>query len=338
MYRNPFTAELRCNDHHRLGEDIVCTFTITNTHRRELYLLKRNTPFEGLLTDFVTISRDGNKIQYDSKVLKRGAHSKDDFICFKVDERKSVDIDLTSAYHIHTAAEYRVSLNTTALFSVDGDTSPDKLRSQQLKSPVKIIRANTHIKPKKTLGQQQRENDDCYDSGASSDHPIAITPVVVEDGNITKDMVIKAYSKAFEKVQHAPKWIDTQPDLYKEYFGSAAKDSVKKFYQRIKNAMSTRRFRFEYHSGPIDGESSDNVYAYTHYGSTTIYLCRQYITAKDEGYDTKYGTIVHEMTHAVDYTEDIDYGEENAEKLAKHDPSQAANNADNYEYFVESCP
>ena len=271
-------------------------------------------------------------------MLKRGAPSKEEFICLMAGEPRSVDVDLTSAYHIHTAAEYGVSLNTTVLFSVDGDTSTDKLRSQQLKSPVKIIRAHTHIKPKKTLGQQQRENDDRHDSGASSDLRVPITPVVVEDGHITKYMVIKAYKKAFKKVQDAPKWINTQSDLYKEYFGSAAKDSVKEFYQRIKNAMSTRRFTFEYHSGPLDGKSSDNVYAYTYYGSTTIYLCRQYLTAEDEGYDTKYGTIVHEMTHAVDYTEDIDYGEEDAEELAKYDPSQAANNADNYEYFVESCP
>ena len=313
----------------------MCTFTITNTHRRELYLLKRNTPFEGLLTDFVTIARDGKKIRYDSKVLKRGAHSKDEFIRLMAGERRSVDVDLTSAYHIHTAAEYRVSLNTTVIFSVDGDTSPAKLRSQQLKSPVKIINAYKHKEPKMTLGQQQRNNEHYFDSGASSDHPI--TPVVVEDRYIRKYMVIKAYNKAFERVKDAPQWIDAQPSLYRKYFGSAAKDSVKEFYQQIKNAMSTRRYTFKYHSGPIDGESSDNVYAFTHYRSTTIYLCHLYLTAEDEGYDTKYGTIVHELTHAVDDTDDVDYGEKDAENLAKHDPSQAANNADNYEYFVESC-
>ena len=56
------------------------------------------------------------------------------------------------------------------------------------------------------------------------------------------------------------------------------------------------------------------------------------------------GVIVHELSHALAGTVDIQlgegvtaYGVENFKKLAKENPQLAVQNADKPEYFVESC-
>jgi peptidyl-Lys metalloendopeptidase len=61
-------------------------------------------------------------------------------------------------------------------------------------------------------------------------------------------------------------------------------------------------------------------------------------TAPDTGFDSKPGTIVHEMTHfsSVGATADSAGDPTAAKNLARSDPAGARRNANNYEYFVES--
>ncbi len=78
--------------------------------------------------------------------------------------------------------------------------------------------------------------------------------------------------------------------------------------------------------GPYD-------YAYTFDGAIYIVLCSVYYTS---GFEDKYETIVHEMTHATARTEDYEYGRTDCKKLAIDNPAKAVNNADNYAYFTDN--
>ena len=59
---------------------------------------------------------------------------------------------------------------------------------------------------------------------------------------------------------------------------------------------------------------------------------------QDEDYNSKAGTIIHEVSHFVltGNTDDITYGVEHSKELAKNDPDKALTNADNFQYFSES--
>ena len=103
-------------------------------------------------------------------------------------------------------------------------------------------------------------------------------------------------------------------------------------FSTLKTAMEQKTFRLFFHGS--DCEEGD--YAYTYVGSDTIYLCDEYIIAQAYGYNSKFGTIVHELTHAVVGTKDLAYGINDCLKLAQTNPNSAVMNADNYEYFVES--
>lgn len=48
------------------------------------------------------------------------------------------------------------------------------------------------------------------------------------------------------------------------------------------------------------------------------------------------GTLLHEASHAVGNTEDLEYGPAYCKRLAQHSPAQARRNADNYGFYIES--
>jgi hypothetical protein len=53
--------------------------------------------------------------------------------------------------------------------------------------------------------------------------------------------------------------------------------------------------------------------------------------------DSQFQTFVHEITHMLMDTDDIEYGQKSCRLLAKQSPYRAKNNADNWGYFVEEC-
>jgi hypothetical protein len=65
-------------------------------------------------------------------------------------------------------------------------------------------------------------------------------------------------------------------------------------------------------------------------------LCPAFFRARMTGFDSRWGVLVHEASHLGAGTQDHAYGAYAAAVLAKQDPARAAENADNYEYFVET--
>ncbi|QRV92784.1 peptidyl-Lys metalloendopeptidase [Ceratobasidium sp. AG-Ba] len=89
------------------------------------------------------------------------------------------------------------------------------------------------------------------------------------------------------------------------------------------------------------GIDYDSTYAYVNPGSPgKIYLCGVFWQAPVTGTDSRAGTIVHENSHFTvnGGTDDHVYGQSAAKSLAKSNPTQAIDNADNHEYFAENNP
>ncbi len=65
-------------------------------------------------------------------------------------------------------------------------------------------------------------------------------------------------------------------------------------------------------------------------------LCAPYFRARMDGTDARWGILIHEASHIAANTRDHAYRPNGALTLAKENASRAAENADNYEYFVET--
>jgi len=115
-------------------------------------------------------------------------------------------------------------------------------------------------------------------------------------------------------------------------------------YNTFRSDMSSIQSEFSRESYSVDCTCNDNYYAYVYPSdrSHTIYVCRAYWTAPTGSYqiDSKPGTLIHELSHFNDVagTNDYAYGQTACRNLAISNPSRAAKNADNHEYFCETRP
>ncbi|WP_237213343.1 M35 family metallopeptidase [Falsiroseomonas oryziterrae] len=80
------------------------------------------------------------------------------------------------------------------------------------------------------------------------------------------------------------------------------------------------------------------IVAYASPAGRLVAVCPPFFSAPDEGQDSRYGALIHEMTHVAANTADHAYQPAAAERLPKVAPLRAADNADNYQYFVETLP
>lgn len=67
-------------------------------------------------------------------------------------------------------------------------------------------------------------------------------------------------------------------------------------------------------------------------------VCPPFFRARMDGTGTRWGILVHEATHFAAETRDHAYGRNDSLALARADGMRAAENADNYRYFVETLP
>lgn len=135
------------------------------------------------------------------------------------------------------------------------------------------------------------------------------------------------------------------PNAYRDWFGNFSDHR----YQRVLAVLDGVRFKLNSDStllahcrvDPADPCDQNGDIAATDArvrGDFQMWFCNEFFALPANlGHDTQAGSVVHEMTHSIGNTEDIPgaYGTAAAANLAIHQPDQAVDNADNYEYFLE---
>jgi len=152
--------------------------------------------------------------------------------------------------------------------------------------------------------------------------------------------------EAFSMAIKAKSKINKNDERFKLFMDSGTIDTdnankrvkhVKAGFDKILKTLKKDTLTFEKYA--LDDGEEEDTFAYVHSGANErkIYLGGAFWGAKIEGYDSKAGTIIHELTHELHDTEDHVYGQDGAKKLAKTNPLKATTNADNYEYFAEKA-
>ncbi len=133
-----------------------------------------------------------------------------------------------------------------------------------------------------------------------------------------------AFLRARPDHPHVQRWFGTAPrrDILARFARIAARLGT---LEGLKLACNDRR-----ECGP--------AFAYTVRQANLLGLCPRFFGARAEGYDSRWGVLIHEASHLAAGTSDHAYGRNSAAHLARVDPARAASNADNYEYFVETLP
>ncbi len=123
------------------------------------------------------------------------------------------------------------------------------------------------------------------------------------------------------------------PNLLR-WFGDTPAKSVATRLRLILGGLERGRPRDTACEQPRACEGPIAAYAVPMTGS--LGFCVRFFRMPDRGFDSRFGTVIHEVSHLVADTEDFAYGPRRAEALARQNPAMAARNADSYQYFVET--
>ena len=324
---------------YEVGKDVICKVVITNSDDRDYYLLKRNTPLDELASHTFQITQDGNPVPYDGLLYQRIPPTTKEFILVPTKSSVSTLIDLSQSYRLKSNAYHKVILKTMITYY---EHNISDTRSQFIDSNAQSFGVFGDESVKKLTEAEVLRNS------ASSIKTLKPRMIYQPEGYMTPLIAgtpwsgdalttLNVYREVYLNLPVSMRVVDIDASTYTKFFGlrnTGYVNTVRGVYSNIKKAMETRSFTF-YFDGKVCAKSS-GIIAYTHHRSTTIYLCALYCSAPDvKGYNTKLGTLIHEMSHAVAYTEDIVYGRRKCMALAQYQPEQAIRNADNYNYFSE---
>lgn len=335
---NPLEIHLSTVSSFKVGQNVEVKLTFTNRGNKNLSLYHLGTPLEGMISDCFRVTRNKLAIHYDGPLYKRSAiNFQSEGSTLKSNESLSIEVDLSSAYNVGLKGSYTATLLTKVFFHF-GDRV---IRSAQVQSPsVKFVVGGKEAGGILTSGQKHRLQwgDYTVEFGSSKNMSgrLGAAKSVQFMGSydsVDASEANDAWNRAYSKVTASISDMSGNPSHYVKWFGvSPTSTPWSGTFSTVKKAMEQEQFGLYFK--PLDCKRG--VFAYTYVNSHIIYLCGGYVDAQAYGYDSKFGTLVHEMTHAVVGTKDLAYGVDNCLYLAKTNPSQAVMNADNYEYFVET--
>jgi hypothetical protein len=118
-------------------ETKVIQVSLTNHDSRPWQFLSWHTPFDAWFSRFMSITivggeKEGEVVQYQGALAKRGAPTIEDYLRITAGELLSVELDLAQAYEL-PAAEYLISINPFELTQVDNESQSFTLICPTLK-------------------------------------------------------------------------------------------------------------------------------------------------------------------------------------------------------------
>ena len=99
---------LTSRESYRVGQSVRIGFRIENVSKDKIWILIWYTPFEGIRGKIFEVTRDGNPVQYQGRMVKRGDPRPEDYVSIDPGAYRSIDVDLSSAYDFSVPGTYQV--------------------------------------------------------------------------------------------------------------------------------------------------------------------------------------------------------------------------------------
>jgi peptidyl-Lys metalloendopeptidase len=325
------TVRLESDGHFGLTERPTVGFTLTNRTAVDFYVLRWQTPIDGIYTEIFEVTRDGEPVAYTGRHVKFGNPRPEDYVRVAAGASLSMLVDLAGSYDFSKTGEYGVRYHAFA---------QDVLLDA---APLKVL-GITELVSNRTAMAVERDPRaaDLLDKLMRIEGKAASTSFVgCSSGD--QSALNTARSNATSYASGSASYLgshtaSTAGPRYTTWFGSPTNslyNSVDSHFDAILAAFQNAAITFDCSTCNI------NAYAYVYSNQPyTIYLCSVFWQAPAQGTDSKAGTLVHEMSHfsVVAGTNDNAYGQTACKKLAQKNPRKAVDNADSHEYFAENTP
>jgi peptidyl-Lys metalloendopeptidase len=311
--------------------------TITNTSRHAVRVPKWELPSDFVEAKLFQVSRDGQPVQYEGPMIKRGLPTAQDFAILRPGESYRAVVDLSAAYDLAKTGQYTVTFASPLQHA---SLSTGEMLKQSTGIPMVAKSAPLRLWVD-GLDQVQGKG------GATARKPPGGGGTVVNGVSYvgcTTSQISTAGSAVVEARNYsegAKGYLNTGTvgPRYTTWFGaytSQRYSTVRQHFVDIDAALDQNAGQIKINCG-----CNQNYYAYVYPTRPyEIFVCRVFWTAPLTGTDSKAGTLIHETSHfnVVAGTDDHVYGQAGAKSLAISDPAAAIDNADSHEYFAENKP
>ena len=325
---------------------VDCSFQFTNVADEDYYLLKRDTPLEGLHSPFVAVSLDGVPLQYEGYLFYRISPQRDEFILLKAGETVTATAQINNIFTFSSDGVYNIRYNKPLkvllkdkmeLQSDSEDMKGVDLMKVEVSESVDIQLENTDLLSH-PVKEEVKEGDEVYSEACNNVFRfVGGTRAARAATRQAHNRLCEGYLNAIKKVRERNNVRNRR--MYRRWFGvfdqrraNVVMSVFKKSHDKVANNRLTYVFAG---TGCIRG-----TIARTCYHSNTVFLCPLYVNQPSTLCNrvagnsfSKERTLVHEWAHAGGYTYDYAYGLADSQALANDNPDQAIDNADNYSFF-----
>lgn len=356
----PFECTLRAQARYQMGEPITLTFEIRNTSKDSYRFLAWDTPLQREPLNFLSVTREGSALPYDGQLVKRGDPTNSEYITLASGESISAEVDISRLYPIQLPGEYTATL---ALFLHDafpvprGSPPRARCRAEHEERPMEPTSVTFVVEPgdppRMTLGQSVRLSEQSigpmHEAFTGMVMPM-FQPVLIGGTEAQRRDTRSAHAHAVYMVAKALAQLNgINPAVnfhYQRWFGANTQmlpfnsqwmtyDVVIGHFASIRSILNFPTFPIQTYNLTETG-CTPSIFGHTYSGARTIWLCNLYWSAPIYGApDSKFGTLIHEWSHAVCSTSDFAYGMNACVNLASSEPRKSAFNGDSHEYFVE---
>ncbi|KAF9468294.1 Deuterolysin metalloprotease family-domain-containing protein [Collybia nuda] len=306
-------------------DDLKFTASVKNTGSEAVKILKYGTILdEKLPTRSFTVTKDGAAVPFTGIKLSVSLNDLDDsaFTTIPAGEAVTVNHEVASLFDFASAGPGKFSFEPITNFQVVGaEESTEKFSKVQATTAKVEVEVTGDVSKRELPHLNKRAVDICTTS-------------------TRKSFIDSSYSEGKSLASGASSYISSHgasDTLYRAYFGATATSRVTSIFNAVASENSGSRTL-----SCVDslGACSGGVIAYTVISTTNIYFCSIFFNEVAStnlcsgttvaSRNVRGGTTLHELTHAVGGTDDIQYG--CAADQALSDANSVAN-ADNFNCF-----
>lgn len=127
------TCDLQAKPAYQQGEPVELAFKLTNTGSTPLWVLRWNTPIEGLVGDCFEIARDGQVVSFQGRMIKRATPEATEYVRIEPGQSREARVDLRAVYKVEEKGKYELRFDS-ALFDVTDDEARVPRRMEEFQS------------------------------------------------------------------------------------------------------------------------------------------------------------------------------------------------------------
>lgn len=342
-----------------LGPNTETIAQCTNDGTETVHLLYWGTPFDPVDRSLLKLTDDdGLEVKYRGPHAKRIFDHEASLLTLEPNDTISSTFDLAELFDLPYQGAFTVSLSEDSLLGFSGP----RLREENLaplQNEANSLRLEISPKPFEGIEDFSPLNYDFDDKVGSLSGPkcpplfFCLSPAYHDGGvchfnryisftrivssapskiKILQDQAIEAYKRILLfKVRDTP--------AFRSWFGSFDRRKANQVASVIRGFKGQLRCKSHVFYTDLGRCEDDTIAWYIKHPDpkqlSAANYCPRFFSLPDNGTDSKWGTILHELSHGYGGTVDHAYGQARCRQLAISAPHLAVENADSYQYYLE---